>query len=123
MKSRGVVMFVSAVQKAWSFTHAIDVIRRRYGSSTIEPGTATVFFVNDRGWAVTSREVGKLLLQIQDIATKRDTFLQELTTPGDETNQAIRRMMLEGKYGYTPGIIYEASFWPIVVEAGSSRAR
>ena len=49
-------MFVEAIEKVDAFTRPIHTITRTHGG-LVTPGSATLFFVNDEGVAVTCKHV------------------------------------------------------------------
>ncbi len=55
-------MFIDAIEKAATFTRPVHTIQRLYNGKQIIPGSATLFFVNDGGWAVTCKHVLEMLL-------------------------------------------------------------
>lgn len=63
-------MFVNAIQKVSGFTRAIHSISRNFGSTKIERGAATLFFVNQDGWALTCKHVAQWLSQADAINKK-----------------------------------------------------
>lgn len=69
-------MFVDSIQKVAGFTRAIHSISRNFGSQKVERGAATLFFVNDQGWALTCKHVAQWLTQA-DVINKR--YSQYLT--------------------------------------------
>ena len=50
-------MFVKAIEEVAKYTRAIHSIHRNYASTVIQLGTATLFFINSDGWALTCRHV------------------------------------------------------------------
>jgi hypothetical protein len=54
-------MFQAAIEKVAAFTRPIHTILRTYGGKQIIPGAATLFFVNEEGYAVTCKHVIQLL--------------------------------------------------------------
>jgi hypothetical protein len=60
-------MFIQAIEKANRFTRPIHSIFRMTGSDNIIPGSATLFFVNDEGFALTCKHVVKLLTDTESI--------------------------------------------------------
>ena len=52
-------MFVKAFEKVDQYTRPIHFIARYYGGDEIVPGSATLFFVNELGIAVTCRHVAE----------------------------------------------------------------
>jgi len=53
-------MFVSAIEKISNFTRPIHSISRTYGGLVI-PGSATIFFVNNHGVAITCKHVASMI--------------------------------------------------------------
>jgi hypothetical protein len=91
-------MFVDAVEKVDQFTRPIHFIFRYYTGSDVVPGTATLFFVNDEGFAVTCRHVARQILHANSIYENYQKFRGELRKfekdPGFET----QRRLLETQY-------------------------
>lgn len=54
-------MFVDAIERIESFTRPVHSIVRLYGHDAIVPGSATLFFVNESGCAITCRHVAELI--------------------------------------------------------------
>ncbi len=54
-------MFVDAIERIDPFTRPLHSIVRLYGHDAIVPGSATLFFVNEDGCALTCRHVAELL--------------------------------------------------------------
>jgi hypothetical protein len=93
-------MFVEAIEKAGAYTRPIFTIMRRYGSSEVIPGSATLFFVNEDGWAVTSKGVAKMILDAGTIDKKYAEFLEKKKTipQGFNLEEGVRQ--LEEMYQY-----------------------
>ncbi|WP_439555302.1 trypsin-like peptidase domain-containing protein [Dyadobacter sp.] len=91
-------MFVGAIEKVDQFTRPIHFIFRYYTGSDIVPGTATLFFVNEEGFAITCRHVARQILYANSIYENYLKFRGELRKfekdPGFET----QRTNLENKY-------------------------
>lgn len=60
-------MFVEAIQRVSGFTRAIHSISRNFGSQKVERGAATLFFVNEQGWALTCKHVAQWIGQADAI--------------------------------------------------------
>lgn len=105
-------MFVEAIEKAAGFTRPIHTIARNYGSTTIQPGTSTLFFINDEGWALTCRHVATMLKASEDINKKANGFRQEAAAIRNNGNATRIPPRLEKKYGYSNKTVFEllASF-------------
>ena len=54
-------MFISAIERVAQFTRPIHTIMRTYGGKQLLPGAATIFFVNDKGYAVTCKHVAEMI--------------------------------------------------------------
>ncbi|SKC10396.1 trypsin-like peptidase domain-containing protein [Dyadobacter psychrophilus] len=91
-------MFVEAIEKVDQYTRPIHFILRYYTGSDIVPGTATLFFVNENGFAITCRHVAQQILYASSIYENFLKFKSELRKfekdPGFET----QRGFLENKY-------------------------
>ena len=70
-------MFVHAIQKVAGFTRAIHSISRNLGGEKIERGAATLFFVNQDGWALTCKHVAQWLTSADAINKKYAQFQTE----------------------------------------------
>nr|WP_295929377.1 trypsin-like peptidase domain-containing protein [uncultured Dyadobacter sp.] len=94
-------MFVDAIEKIDQFTRPVHFVIRYYGGSDIVPGTATLFFVNDDGFAVTCRHVARQILYANSIYENYLKFRSELRRfekdPGFET----QKHFLESKFKIT----------------------
>ncbi len=62
-------MFADAVERIKTFTRPIHSIARFYGHAPIVPGSATLFFVNELGDALTCRHVANNIVRSDKINT------------------------------------------------------
>lgn len=100
-------MFVKAIEIAANYTRPIYSISRNYGSTTIQPGTATLFFVNSDGWALTCRHVAGQLAVGENLARKAKAFQGELSSRRGTEKEKRLVKELEKKYGYTKNTTFE----------------
>lgn len=100
-------MFTKAIENAAGFTRAIHSIGRTYGSTVIQPGTATLFFVNSDGWALTCRHVVNTLLASEQIKTNRQAFAKELNARQGRIKEKVLLRELEKKYKYSNNVVFE----------------
>lgn len=100
-------MFVKAIEIAVGFTRPIHSISRNYGSTVIQPGAATLFFVNSDGWALTCRHVANQLLIGDQLGAKRQAFLNELATLRGQKKEKQLLRQLKQKYGYSKNVTFE----------------
>ena len=70
-------MFKDAIEKAASFTRPVHTITRTYGGKQIIPGAATLFFINEEGYAVTCKHVIELLAASDNLNINYSKFKQE----------------------------------------------
>ncbi len=100
-------MFVKAIEEAAGYTRAIHVLLRIWGASRIVPGSATMFFVNKDGWALTCAHVAKNFIDAQKIAERFEAFRDARAEIPADRNQRNAINQLEKKFGYKPGDIVE----------------
>ncbi|GAA4444708.1 hypothetical protein GCM10023091_35320 [Ravibacter arvi] len=92
-------MFVDALEQVDQFTRAIHFISRYYGSAEIIPETATMFFVNEQGCAVTCRHVAENLVNGEAVYGKYLGFKREYRLFERERTAQLEKRRLEEKYG------------------------
>lgn len=91
-------MFVEAIEEVDRYTRPIHFILRYYGGSDIIPSTATLFFVNDDGFAVTCRHVARQILYASSIYENYLRFSSELRRFERDPGLETQRQLLEQKY-------------------------
>ncbi len=94
-------MFVTAIEKVNLYTRPINFITRYYGGSEIVPGSATMFFVNEQGVAVTCKHVTEQIVHGQAIYSHFLKFKSELRRFEKEKNYPLHQKRLEDYYGMT----------------------
>jgi hypothetical protein len=100
-------MFTKAIEIAAKYTRPIHSISRNYGSTTIQPGTASLFIVNSDGWALTCGHVANQLAAAEVLAKKAQDFQSELATRHGTQKEKRLLKELEKKYGYTKSTPFE----------------
>ena len=70
-------MFIEAIEKVSEFTRPIHTILRTYSGKQIIPGAATIFFVNEEGYAITCKHVIELLVASETLAKNYINFKNE----------------------------------------------
>ena len=100
-------MFTEAIEIAARFTRSIHSVSRNYGSSVVQPGTATLFLVNDDGWALTCGHVADQLLAGGAIQRKAEAFKKELSDRRGTQKEKTLLKELEKKYDYSKKTTFE----------------
>jgi len=70
-------MFIKAIENASNFTRPIHTIMRTYSGKQLIPGASTIFFVNDKGYAVTCKHVVELIATADQVNQHFNNFRQE----------------------------------------------
>jgi len=96
-------MFVNAIEAIQKFTRPVHSIVRYYHSDRIQPGAATLFFVNESGVAVTCKHVVEQLLAEHSLNANYTAFKSERellkSNSGGVDELGLRE--LESKYNYS----------------------
>jgi hypothetical protein len=71
-------MFRDAIEEVSKFTRPIHSISRTYNQTDVVPGTATLFFVNKDGWAVTCKHVLNQIIAVQKLNKNYTAFKKEI---------------------------------------------
>ncbi len=98
-------MFVNAIEKVGGFTRPLFTISRHYGSERIDPGAATMFFVNEEGWAVTTKKVAQMVIEASKIEKKYSDFRQQKAQLNHGFNAEEQLRGLEEVFKYTPNTV------------------
>lgn len=100
-------MFVKAIEEVGGYTKAIHTLQRVWGASRIVPGSATLFFVNSDGWALTCAHVAKNLIDGQAVGERFEAFKEERASIPSDRNQKNATNQLERKHGLKAGEVVE----------------
>ena len=92
-------MFETAIEKALEFTRPLHTISRTYGG-LVSPGTATLFFVNDTGVAVTCKHVMNLIPTADNLNLAYSKFKEERNNLVKDNKYRRALNGLEVKYKY-----------------------
>ena len=94
-------MFQKAIESATQFTRPLHSITRLWNSTNVIPGTATLFFVNSDGWALTCKHVADQVNGARQVSPRFGQFKNERAAIpiGAKRKHALRD--LERRYGYT----------------------
>ena len=92
-------MFQAAIEKVLQFTRPLHTITRTYGG-LIAPGTATFFFVNDNGVAITCKHVLNVILGADTVNNNYIQFKAERDRLPRDNKYQRNLQGLELKYKY-----------------------
>lgn len=97
-------MFVNAIETAGEYTRAIHTIQHFHGSDSALPGAATLFFVNDEGWALTCKHVAQQVMVADQLHAHTQAYREALAAlePGAS---ADRREAVAREHGIQPGAL------------------
>lgn len=93
-------MFETAIEKVLQFTRPLHSISRTYGGMVL-PGTATFFFVNDKGVAITCKHVVDQIAAADNINQHFLQFKTEREKIPKDNNYKVRLQDLEKKFQYS----------------------
>jgi hypothetical protein len=93
-------MFESAIEKVLKFTRPLHSITRTYGG-LVSPGTATFFFVNDAGVAITCKHVVNLIPAADNLNQTFLKFKEERDKLPKDNKYRKHLQGLEAKYKYS----------------------
>ncbi len=96
-------MFAEATERAMDYCRPIKTISRIYKSEEICPQTATLFFVNGEGAAITCRHVAEDIMRSGKMNAKYESFKKERNSIPEEANFRIETNRLERRYEYVKG--------------------
>ncbi len=87
-------MFADAVETIREAIRPMHIIRRRFGDNAILPDIATLFFVNENGYAITSKRVSSILKASAQVDQLYQTYLgRRSQLPHDEGYRfALKRL-------------------------------
>ena len=95
-------MFSESIEKVSSFTRPIHTIMRTYGGKQIIPGAATLFFVNEEGYAITCKHVIELLAASENLTKNYHLFKGERDRLPRDGKFKQNLKGLEIKYKFNP---------------------
>ncbi len=114
-------MFADAVETIKSAIRPMHIIRRRFSDNAILPDIATLFFVNERGDAITSKRVSTILTAANSADQMYKTYLgRRSALPHDESYRFAEKR-LEKDMKLTPESIIQIRYAFIGCARGNVR--
>lgn len=96
-------MFAEATERALDYCRPIKTISRIYKADDICPKTATLFFINTEGAAITCRHVAEEIMRSGKMNAKYESFKKERNSIPEEANFRIETNRIERRYEYVKG--------------------
>lgn len=93
-------MFISAIERVANYTRPIHTIMRTYGGKQLIPGAATIFFVNEEGYAVTCKHVVEMMMAANTVNATYNNFKAERQSIAQDGKFKAHLKGLELKYKY-----------------------
>ena len=94
-------MFSDSIEEVANFTRPINTITRTYSGKQIIPGSSTLFFVNNDGYAITCKHIVELLVSADRVNATYAAFKKERGAIPKDGKYKMRLKGLEMKYKYT----------------------
>jgi hypothetical protein len=103
-------VFVRDVEVASAWTRPVYFISRFFDQSNVVPGSATLFFINDKGVFLTCKHVLGLIQACDPLNSKYKQFkLERAQLPANKNrSKALRTLTM--RYGYDSGVVVESHF-------------
>ena len=91
-------MFADAIEMVGGFTRPIKFVTRRYKEQVLIPGSATMFFVNEEGYALTCKHVAMELINADKANKNYRAFHEALAAVPEGNNRKAALKKLELQY-------------------------
>lgn len=100
-------MFINAIERVARFTRPLHSIIRLYGAKQLIPGSATMFFVNESGYAVSCKHVVEMLMAADGINKRYQDFRTKRIGLLNDENYLESVKSLETSFKYAPDTIIQ----------------
>lgn len=103
-------MFTQAIEQITGAIRPMHIIRRRFSDNAILPDIATLFFVNERGYAITSKRVATILQASNAVEQQYRTYLERKSQLSHDESYRFTLKRLESDMKLTKDSILQIRF-------------
>ena len=114
-------MFVKAIEEISGAIRPMHIIRRRFSDNAILPDIATLFFVNERGYAITSKRVATILQASNVVEQQYKTYLDRKSKLSHDESYRFTLKRLESDLKLTKDSIIQIRFAFMSAASGNVR--
>ncbi|MDO4544501.1 MAG: serine protease [Clostridia bacterium] len=100
-------MFAEAIEKVARFTRPIYTIRRRYPDNSIVKDCGTLFFVNDNGTALTTKQIASSFIAAEQLDKKYKDYLAERSNLRHDDSFKFEERLLAKRYGFVKDAVIQ----------------
>lgn len=114
-------MFAQAIGKVSAAIRPMHIIRRRFGDDAILPDIATLFFVNEQGWAITSKRTANILTAANAVDQQYRAYLERKAQLSHDESYRFTLKRLENDMKLTKDSIVQIRFTFMGCAKGNTR--
>ncbi|MBR3038009.1 MAG: serine protease, partial [Clostridia bacterium] len=103
-------MFVKAIEEVSGAVRPMHIIRRRFSDNAILPDIATLFFVNERGYAITTKRVATILQASNAVEQQYRAYLDRKSKLSHDESYRFTLKRLENEMKLTKDSIVQIRF-------------
>ena len=103
-------MFVKAIEEVSGAVRPMHIIRRRFSDNAILPDIATLFFVNERGYAITTKRVATILQASNAVEQQYRAYLDRKSKLSHDESYRFTLKRLENDMKLTKDSIVQIRF-------------
>ena len=103
-------MFANAVSKVSGAIRPMHIIRRRFGDDAILPDISTIVFVNENGYAITSKRTANILTAANAVEQQYRAYLERRSALSHDESYRFTLKRLENDMKLTKDSIVQIRF-------------
>lgn len=114
-------MFVKAIESVSGAIRPMHIIRRRFSDNAILPDIATLFFVNERGYAITTKRVATILQASNAVEQQYRVYLERKAQLSHDESYRFTLKRLENDMKLTKDSVVGIRFSFMGCASGTTR--